>query len=239
MLTEVYQITSIAANVCVITITVWLIIKRFQVKKIFTKYIMDNIDTPLNLEETPQDNKMKERLIQVVAGGKSKEYLGKLYSTEDIEKLDDKEIAKLYARYEAVLGGIVNQTLKQHMIYAYTRAVEFLCPTVSQGRFAVYDTQKLHEHLTNGPFINLALTSLTCKLYHDYGHFLAPLEAALLTSNYVQPANEQLAQQKAMQQQAMQQAQQQAMQQAQQQAMQRQQVMQQQAMQQQAMQRPS
>ena len=43
---------------------------------------------------------MKERLTLVVVSGKSKEFLGKLYSIEDIDKFDEKEITKLYARYE-------------------------------------------------------------------------------------------------------------------------------------------
>ena len=50
-----------------------------------------------------QDNKMKERLIQVVASGKSKFYLGKNFSTDEIESLDEKEITKLYGRYESNL----------------------------------------------------------------------------------------------------------------------------------------
>ena len=164
---------------------------------------MDDIDSLLNQveddplrREMPQDNKIKERLIHVVASGKSKQYLGKLYSTDDIEKLDEKELAKLYARYEAILGGHITQTLKQHMIYAYARAVQVLCPTVSQGRFAVYNTGNMCQSLNDGPFIDLALSSLTCRLYHEYGHFLAPLEAVLLTSNFVQPTNQQFVQPK-------------------------------------------
>jgi hypothetical protein len=215
MLTELCQITGIISNICIITITVWLVKKCFQVKKYFHNIYMDDIDNLLNQaeEHVPQDNKMKERLIQVVASGKSKQYLGKLYSTDEIEKLDEKEIAKLYARYEAVLGGQITATLKQHIIFAYTRAVEVICPAVSQGRFALYNINGMCENLNNGPFIDLALTSLTCRMYHDYGHLLAPLEAVLLTSNFVQPANQQAMQQQAMPQE---QQQQQAMSQSQQ-----------------------
>ena len=108
---------------------------------------------------------------------------------------DEKELAKLYARYEAVLGGHITQTLKNHMIYAYARAVAVLCPTVSQGRFAVSNTNDMFQSLKDGPFIDLALTSLTCQMYHQYGHLLAPLEAVLLTSNFVHPTNQQVVQQ--------------------------------------------
>ena len=207
MLAEINQITGIAANICIITITVWFIVKYCKLKKYLYKLYMDDIDTLLNQtgednslpQETPADNKMKQRLIQVVAGGKSKQYLGKLYSTDEIDKLDEKELEKLYARYEAILGGKITQTLKQHMIFAYTRAVQVLCPTVSQDRFMVSNPQEMHQSLNDGPFIDLALTSLTCKLYHEYGHLLAPLEAVLLTSNYVQPVNQQVKQQTAQQ----------------------------------------
>ena len=193
MLAELYQITGIVSNICFIALVIWLVKNWIQAKKYFYEY-MDDIDSLLNQDvSVPQDNKTKERLIQVVASGRSKQYLGRLYSTEEIEKLDDKELAKLYARYEAVLGGQITLQLKQHMIYAYTRGVEFLCPTVSQGRLAVYNTDAMCKSLNDGPFTDLALTSLTCKLYHEYGHFLAPLEAALLTSNYVHPANSQQA----------------------------------------------
>jgi len=156
--------------------------------------LLDQVDNQTK-ENIPQDSKMKERLIHVVASGKSKDYLGKLYSTDEIEKLDEKDLAKLYARYEAVLGGQITQTLKQHMIFAYTRAVEILCPTVSKGRYALHNKQEMFQSLNNGPFIDLALTSITCKMYHDFGHLLAPLEAALLTSNYVLPADQNILQQ--------------------------------------------
>lgn len=137
----------------------------------------------------PQDNKMKERLIQVVASNKSKEYRGKQYNTNEIESLHVKEMARLYARYEAALGGLINKTLKEHICKSDTRLVECLCPTVSNGKFTLQQSDELAQQLNESPFIDLALTSLTCQLYHKYGHLLAPVEesveAVLLTSNYV------------------------------------------------------
>ena len=41
--------------------------------------------------------------------------------------------------------------------------------------------------MSEGPFIDLALSSLTCKLYHEYGHLLAPIEAAIITSSHLTP----------------------------------------------------
>ena len=196
MLTELHQITAIVSNVCTITFTCWLFLKIWQIKKYFRLYMdIEKLIGGENLCVDIQDNKMKERLIQVVASGKSKFYLGKNFSTEEIESLDEKEITKLYGRYESALGGLITNTLKQHICLAYTRVVELACPTLSKNRYKLQDPVELMKHLNNGPFIDLALTSITCKLYHEYGHFLAPLEAAILTSNFIQSADQQIVQQ--------------------------------------------
>ena len=203
MLAELDQITSILSNVCVILIITWLVIKSWQFKKYISYYIkmtqpavdqlaVDQIDQLLldAVAEPPAQllvddiTKMKEKLIQVVAGGKSRRYLGKTFSTNEIEQLDEEALRKLYATYEAALGGLITKQLKQHMCYAYSRAVRFICPT---SNFEVKDIQSLTSHLSEGPFIDLALSSLTCKLYHEYGHLLAPIEAATITSSHLTP----------------------------------------------------
>ena len=128
--------------------------------------------------------KMKEKLIQFVAGGKSRRYLGKLMTIKEIEQLDEEALRKLYARYEATLGGLITRQLKKHMCYAYSRAVRFICPTL---KFEVKDIVGLSTSLSECPFIDLALSSLTCKLYHEYGHLSAPIEAAIITSSHLTP----------------------------------------------------
>jgi hypothetical protein len=143
---------------------------------------IDKIVDECMTEQNDASSVMKERLIGVVAGGNSKEYLGKSISSSEIENLDDKEITKLYARYEAYLGGQITRTLKKHMICAYTKGVELICPSVNMKLF---EMNKMNDELNDGPFIDIALTSLTCKLYHQYGHLLAPIEAALITSNHL------------------------------------------------------
>ena len=70
------------------------------------------------------------------------------------------------------------------MCYAYSRAVRFICPTLN---FEVKDIVGLSTSLSEGPFIDLALSSLTCKPYHEYGHLLAPIEAAIITSSHLTP----------------------------------------------------
>ena len=123
--------------------------------------------------------KQVEKLIQVVAGGKSKRYLGKVLTTKEIEELNDEEIQN------TVLGGLITKQLKLHMCYAYSRAVSFICPTLNCKE---EDIAGLTTSLSEGPFIDLALCSLTCKLYHEYGHTLAPIEAAIITTSHLTPA---------------------------------------------------
>ena len=106
-------------------------------------------------------------------------------TTKEIEQLDEEEIKKLYARYEVVLGGLITRQLKHHMCFAYSRAVSFICPTLN---CEIKDIPGLTTSLSEGHFIDLALSSLTCKLYHEYGHLLAPIEAAIITSSHLSAA---------------------------------------------------
>ena len=61
--------------------------------------------------------------------------------------LKDEEIQKLYARYEAVLGGLITKQLKLHMC---SRAVSFICPILN---FKVEDIAGLTTSLSEGPFL--------------------------------------------------------------------------------------
>ena len=75
------------------------------------------------------------------------------------------------------------------MCFAYSRAVSFICPTLN---FEIKDIPGLTTSLSEDPFIDLALSSLTCKLYHEYGHLLAPIEAAIITSSHLSAATKPL-----------------------------------------------
>jgi hypothetical protein len=123
----------------------------------------------------------RERLVGIAVAGKSKEYLGKSITSDEIANLDQKELLKLYARYEARMGGIVTKTMKRHFVTAYTNIVNLFLPK----NLIIVDQRALEDSLNEGPFIELALSKWTCGLYHRFGHMLAPIEAALLTSNHL------------------------------------------------------
>ena len=150
MLAELCQITSILSNVGIFLGVSWLAIKYFQFKKILyniIKMATDQIDQLL--QDAVQDatlanitadisadtSKEKEKLILVVASGKSKQFLGKLMTTADIETLSDEDVQKLYARYEATLGGLITRQLKKaYVLCLFTSNTIYLSNFELQNR---------------------------------------------------------------------------------------------------------
>ena len=60
-----------------------------QIDQLLLDAVASNSLLAKPVDVQPADNKMKEKLIQVVASGKSKRYLGKIMTTKEIEELDD------------------------------------------------------------------------------------------------------------------------------------------------------
>ena len=63
--------------------------------------------------------KHRERLAALVGGGQAKQFLGKAFTVDQIDALDDAEIVKLYARYEARLGAAMTKTLGSAALLLY------------------------------------------------------------------------------------------------------------------------
>ena len=61
----------------------------------------------------------KHREIAFVGEGQAKQYLGKVFTVDQIDALDDAEIVKLYARYEARLGAAMLKTLGSAALQLY------------------------------------------------------------------------------------------------------------------------
>ena len=122
----------------------------------------------------------RERLATLIAGGQSKQYLGKSFTIEELDSLSDDELTKLYSRYEARLGATMTQTLGQAALQIYTTAAGLFLPIPREN------LQPLMTDLESDPFVRHALNSAACNLYYRYGAFLAPLTAALTTLKYCQ-----------------------------------------------------
>jgi len=122
--------------------------------------------------------KSRERLAALAAGGQAQQYLGRAWTVEQIDALNDGDVEKLYARYEARLGATMTKTLRRATLQAYAAVASTVLPIPPENRHL------LTEDLENDPFVSHALNSGVCELYHRYGMFLAPLTAALTTVNY-------------------------------------------------------
>ena len=126
----------------------------------------------------------RERLASVAAFGQTGRYRlrarGKALTASHIEELDDSEIERLYARYEARQGAAIMKTLGSaaFQVHAGVVSLFLLIPAENQPG--------LIADLEGDPFVGHAFSRATCELYHRYGMFLAPLTAALTTIKHCQ-----------------------------------------------------
>lgn len=130
----------------------------------------------IDVEDDEQEKK-RERLSAVVAGGSSKQYLGKEVQLSDIDTMTTEQIKKLYCKYEARLGASMTKTLGNSFINLYVMGVS--------KYFNIANPPKLIQDLEEDPFINHALTTTCCELYYRFGMYLAPFTAMLTTARHI------------------------------------------------------
>ena len=128
-----------------------------------------------------QNETKRERLSAIIAGGGSKQYLGKDLQISDIDKMNSEEINKLYSKYEARLGASMTKTLGNSFINLYVLGIS--------KYFNVIDPPKLIKELNEDPYIDNALNTGCCELYYKFGMYLAPFTAALTTAKYIDFSN--------------------------------------------------
>ena len=138
------------------------------------------LQEPARKNEFTDTQKHRERLVSLVVGGQAQQYLGKTVSADHIDAIDDGEVEKLYARYEAKLGAAMIKTLGRNMLQLYSTVVSTFLPIPPENQ------TMLVSDLEADPFVEHALSTSTCELYHRYGMYLAPLTAALTTTKYCQ-----------------------------------------------------
>ncbi|XP_067651048.1 uncharacterized protein [Haliotis asinina] len=126
----------------------------------------------------PTDDK-REKLVALAVGGKAKHYFGD-YTPDKIHKMSAEEIDKLYARYESRLGAEMTKTIGSAMTQIYTGIVSHFLPIPPERRLYLW------EDLEKDPFIEHAVSSISCGLYHKYGMLLAPVTAAIITAKHCQ-----------------------------------------------------
>ena len=126
--------------------------------------------------DVPQSEAKRQKLLECILTGNSKVYLGKVYTEEQINKLSDEEVDKLFNNYEAKLSGQMVKSLGKSIIDMYSMGV--------YTTLGISNQDALSEDLENDPFLNSALQRFTCELYYRFGSFLAPLSVGLITSRH-------------------------------------------------------
>ena len=126
--------------------------------------------------ETPQSETKHKKLLECVLTGNSKLYLGKVYTEEQLAKLREEEMEKLFNNYEAKLLGQMVKSLGKSIINMYLMGA---CSALG-----IRNQEALSKDLENSPFLNSALQRFTCELYYRVGSFLAPLSVGIITSRH-------------------------------------------------------
>ena len=124
----------------------------------------------------PQSDTKHQKLLECVLTGNSKLYLDKVYTEEQLAKLNEEEVENLFNNYEAKLSGQMAKSLGKSIINMYSMGACAALGITSQDA--------LSEDLENDPFLNSALQRLTCELYYRFSSFLAPLSVGIITSRH-------------------------------------------------------
>ena len=106
-------------------------------------------------------------------------YLGKVYTEDQLAKLSEEEVEKLFNNYEAKLSGQMVKSLGHSIINMYSMGA---CAVLG-----INNQEAVSEDLENDPFLNSALQRATCELYYRFGSFLAPLSIGIIMSRHYLP----------------------------------------------------
>ena len=129
-----------------------------------------------NLGYDAQSDTKHQKLLECVLTGNSKLYLGKAYTEDQLAKLSEEEVEKLFNNYKAKLSGQMVCSLGCSIINMYSMGA---CAALG-----ITNQDALSEDLENDPFLNSALQRFTCELYYRFGSFLAPLSVGIITSRH-------------------------------------------------------
>ena len=108
----------------------------------------------------PQSDTNHQKLLECILTGNSKLYLGKVYTEEQLAKLNEEEVEKLFNNYEAKLSGKIIKSLGCSIINMYSMGA---CAALG-----ISNQDALSEDLENDPFLNSALQRFTCELYYGF-----------------------------------------------------------------------
>ena len=126
--------------------------------------------------ETRQSDTKRQKLLECVLTRNSKLYLGKVYTEDQLAKLSEKEVEKLFNNYEAKLSGQMVKSLGKSIINMYSMGA---CSVLG-----ITNQDVVSEDLENDPFLNSALQRFICKLYYRFDSFLAAVSIGIIMNRH-------------------------------------------------------
>ena len=148
-----------------------------MVDKSIDMLISEGYDIPGEFPKS--DDSKKQKLLECIHMGNSKQYLGKIYTEDQINKLSPQETERLFGMYEAKLSGQMVKSLGKSIIHMYLMG--------AWAMLGINNQDELSNDLGNDPFLNSASQRFTCDLYYRYGFWIAPLSVGMITSkHYIQ-----------------------------------------------------
>ena len=151
----------------------YLLVKRYLT---LLKMAEENVNFIFSDYDAPQPDSKRQKLLKCILTRNSKLYLGKVYTKDQIKKLSDEKVDKLFNNYEAKLSGQMIKSLGCSIINMYSMGA---CAALG-----ISNQDALSEDLEPDPFLTSALQSFTCELYYRFNSFLAPLSVGLITSRH-------------------------------------------------------
>ena len=103
--------------------------------------------------ETSQSETKHQKLLECVLTRNSKLYLGKVYTEDQLAKLSEEELGKLFINFEAKLSGQMVRLLGHSVINMYSMGA---CSALG-----IRNQDALSEYLENDRFLNSALQRFT------------------------------------------------------------------------------
>ena len=96
-----------------------------RTKKYFTllkmaEEIFGSYDSPQSIATQAQSDSKCQKLLECILTGNSKLYLRKAYTEDQLKKLNDEEVDKLFNNYEAKLSGQMVKSLGRSIINMYS-----------------------------------------------------------------------------------------------------------------------
>ena len=98
---------------------------------------------------SPQSDTKNQKLLECILTRNSKLYVGKVYTEDQLAKLNEEEVEKLFNNYEAKLSGQMVHLLGCSIINMYSMGA---CAVLG-----ITNQDALSEDLENNPFLNSAL----------------------------------------------------------------------------------